>query len=45
MGKILDYIKDHRAEMVVYGIMATVLTGIGIAAGMNPLDALARHRH
>ena len=45
MGKILDYVRMHTGEMVVYGIMAAVTVGIGVAAGMHPLDALAHRRH
>lgn len=44
LDKIKNYVNDHRAEMVVYGIMTAIIAGIGIAAGMHPLDALARNR-
>jgi hypothetical protein len=43
LRKVKDYVKDHRAELVVFGIMAGIMTAIGLAAGLHPLDAVARN--
>ena len=45
LDALKDYVRNHSGEIVVYAITAAVLTGIGIAIGMHPLDALAHRRH
>ena len=45
LESVKDYVRLHKAEIAVFGVMATVLVGIGLAAGLSPLDALARSRH
>ena len=45
MGKVIDYMRMHMGEMVVVGVMSAIMVGIGVSAGMHPLDALGRSGH
>ena len=45
LDALKDYVRNHSGEIVVYAIIAAVLTTVGIAIGMHPLDAVARTGH
>ncbi len=41
---IKDYLRTHIGEMVIMGVMSAIMVGIGVAAGMHPLDVLGHGR-